>query len=538
MLTSGRITKLSPNSEATVLLLCVAMLLTILFSAVAAASEDAATKVFSATDRQNSERSARESPQQMATLHPNDMQTAARLRASETMWWRVVTLQDYNTRIVVTGTMLLGLAAGMIGSFALLRKRALMGDALSHATLPGICIAFMAGQSFGFSGRSLPLLLAGAAISGLCGALSILVIRNLTRLKEDTALGIVLSVFFGAGVVLLSMIQQSSGHSAGLESFIYGKTASMIASDAWLIGIAGLGCVIVISLIFKELTLLCFDEAFAAAIGFPVLFIDAILMSLVVVITIIGLQAVGLVLMIAMLVIPAAAARFWSDDIRLMTLVSAGLGGASGLTGSAISAIFPKLPSGAMIVLVCSSFFFISMLTGPSRGLVVRFFRRWALNRAVNRQHLLRGLYEHLEAAGKISDSDSDRMAVLFRDLIQMRSWSSARLRRQIRRSEREGMIRRHPDQSVSLTPNGFLEAERLVHEHRLWELYLITHADVAPSSVDRVADSIEHVLSSDMIRQLEELLQRKQDLHGVIQSPHPIAEPASGDIRLQGGSA
>ena len=329
------------------------------------------------------------------------------LAGGETGWptWRdlrrVVRLADHNTRVVVLGTMLLGISAGMIGSLALLRKRALMGDALSHATLPGIGLAFMLAPHVGLHGKSLPVLLAGAAISGVAGMFAILCIRNLTRLKDDAALGIVLSVFFGAGLALLGVIQQmDTGHAAGLESFIYGKTASMVAGDAWLIGLAGLACAAVCACLLKELKLLCFDEQFAASRGFPVVALDAVVMGLIVVVTIIGLQAVGLILMIAMLVMPAAAARFWTERMTRMTLVAAFLGGLSGMLGSATSAIFPGLPSGAMIVLVAALFFLASLVLGSARGVLVRFVGRLSLHARIHRQHLLRAVHEQLEARG------------------------------------------------------------------------------------------------------------------------------------------
>lgn len=175
-----------------------------------------------------------------------------------------------------------------------------MGDAISHATLPGIAMAFILANFFGWNSKSLPLLLCGATVTGLLGVGVILVLRNLTRLKEDTALGVVLSVFFGAGIALLGVIQQMpSGHAAGLESFVFGKTASMGAADAKLIAAAALLCLAVCGLLYKELKLLCFDEAFAGSRGFPVVALDLALMSTVVIISIVGLQAVGLILMVA-----------------------------------------------------------------------------------------------------------------------------------------------------------------------------------------------------------------------------------------------
>lgn len=439
-------------------------------------------------------------------------------------WKRVFLLEDYNTRIVILGTTLLGMSAGMIGSFALLRKRALMGDALSHATLPGIALAFILATSLGMNGKTLPVLLSGAAISGLLGIASILLIRNLTRLKEDAALGIVLSVFFGAGVALLGIVQQmQTGHAAGLESFIYGKTASMVASDAWLIGSAGLTCMLISIFLYKELTLLCFDEGFARSRGFPVVFLDMILMGLVVVVTIIGLQAVGLILMISLLVIPPAAARFWTEKIFYLSLVATILGALSGMIGSAMSAIFPNLPSGAMIVLVATSMFLVSMIFGVPRGILIRKVRRYQLNTKVNRQHLLRSIYEYLEAHNMLTENTATGdKSVPIATLTQMRSWSLSALNKMIRRARQDELIEIFPGEKVRLTRLGLVEAARVVHEHRLWELYLITYADVASSKVDRDADAIEHVLEPEVIAELESLL-IQQSSPDILPSPHTL---------------
>jgi manganese/zinc/iron transport system permease protein len=445
-------------------------------------------------------------------------------------WKRVLLLQDYNTRIVMLGTGLLGMAAGMVGSFTLLRRRALMGDALSHATLPGVGLAFLLAPLMGFDEKSLPVLLTGAALSGSCGVFAILYVRSMTRLKEDAALGIVLSVFFGAGIAILSIVQQLPAyHAAGLESFIYGKTASINASDARLIALSGMLSVVVVTLMFKELTLLCFDEGFAASRGYPIRVLDLLLMTLVVVVTIIGLQAVGLVLMIALLVIPAAAARFWTHDLRRMTLISSAIGGVGGIAGSAMSGLFDKLPSGPMIVIVCSCLFFLSMLFGRERGVLVRVARRLELNRSVDRQHLLRGMFELLET--RETKVQTTVACVTFSELLAMRTWSRFRLLRQIEQCRKNGLLVRNHDASLSLTATGLAEAARLVHEHRLWEIYLITQADVATGRVDQAADAIEHVLEPELIAQLEQLLAQQRTADGVIASPHPL------DLEIISGS-
>jgi len=291
--------------------------------------------------------------------------------------WNVLLLRDYNTRLVVICTMLLGCACGLMGGFLLLRKRSLMGDTLSHATLPGVGLAFMLAVALGGDGKSLPFLLAGAAVTGVVGCWAVLLIRNHTRIKDDAAMGIVMSVFFGAGVAVLGLIQtMPEGSAAGLESFIYGKTASMVASDFKIL-VSVTVCVLICSLLlFKEFRLLCFDETFAAALGWPVKCLDVLLLALVTAVTVAGLQAVGLILIIAFLITPAAAARFWTNQLDRMLLLSALIGGASGWLGASLSAFFPRLPAGAVIVLVAAVCFIVSMLVGTERGVLIRYLRQ------------------------------------------------------------------------------------------------------------------------------------------------------------------
>lgn len=449
---------------------------------------------------------------------------------------RVLFLRDYNTRIVVLGTMILGLAAGIVGVFLLLRKRALMGDALSHATLPGIGLAFILMASFGGSGKYLPGLLLGAVLSGACGLGCVLFIRRWTRLKEDAALGIVLSVFFGLGVAVLGVIQKmDAGHAAGLESFIYGKTASMLAADARMIAIAALIVLMACLMFFKEFELLCFDQAQAAVQGWPVLVLDTLMLTMVVLVTVIGLQAVGLILMIALLVIPPAAARFWTDHLPTMVVVSALIGAASGFTGAALSALVPRLPAGAIIVIVASVLFTVSLFLGTSRGWLRRAVERFRLERRVLQQHLLRALFEYTELAqAKIpaaAPAGEDQGAVPFSALLSMRSWSPRRLAGALRSLESVGLVERRASGRFSLSAAGVHEARRVVRNHRLWEMYLITHADIAPSHVDRGADEVEHVLAPAMVAELEqELLRNYPDL-GMPPSPHRLARAAAMDV-------
>ena len=446
---------------------------------------------------------------------------------------RVASLRDYNTRLVVLSTALLGVASGLIGSFLLLRKRSLMGDALSHATLPGIGIAFLVMVIFGMAGggKALPGLLIGAVVTGGLGILAVLAIRNTTRLKDDAAMGIVLSVFFGLGVAVLGLVQsEPRGSAAGLESFIYGKTASMVMRDFVLIASVAGAVAVVSLLLFKEFTLLCFDEAFAGTQGWPVNVLDLVMLALVTAVTVVGLQAVGLILIIAFLITPAAAARFWTDDLRRMMFLAGLIGGASGWLGASLSALLPRLPAGAVIVLVAAGIFLFSMVFGPPRGVLMRTVRHRRLKRKVGRQHLLRAMYELLE---EIPDASASKQAsasayvrnlpVSFTKLINHRSWTRAEVRRLIRQADGEDHIEAFDGHMVGLSESGFGEAARVTRNHRLWEMYLIRHADIAPAQVDRGADAVEHVLGAEMVRKLEEDLLRRKDALAIPPSPHAL---------------
>lgn len=445
--------------------------------------------------------------------------------------WEVVTLRNWNTRIVVASTTLLGITAGIVGTFLLLRRRSLMGDALSHATLPGIGLAFLVMVMLGGEGKSLPGLLAGATATGLLGVLLVLAIRNTTLLKDDAAMGIVLSVFFGVGVVILAMVQgMPQASAAGLESFIYGSAASIVKSDFWLI--AGVTApVAVVSLIcFTGLTALCFDEDFAASLGWPTLLLDVLMLGLVTAVTVVGLQAVGLILIIALLITPAAAARFWTNVLPLMLLIAAIIGGVSGMLGSMLSALLPRLPAGAVIVLVAAAVFLVSMFLGPAGGVVPRVLRQSRLRRKVGRQHLLRAVYEILEVGQPDTAQPVRNLPISYEALKAHRTWTPHYLASLLRNARAEDHVEEAGQGKVCLSEAGFGEGARVTRNHRLWELYLIRYADIAPSHVDRDADLVEHVLGAEVVRQLEAELQPRGSSLEVPPSPHFIEHPNPDD--------
>ena len=429
----------------------------------------------------------------------------------------LLSLRDHNTQVVIAGTTLLGLAAGVVGVYMLLRRRSLIGDALSHATLPGLGLAFIVMVALGGTGKSLPGLLAGAVIFGLIATGAALAINAFSRIKPDAALGIVLSVFFGLGVAIMGIVQRMpTGNQAGLESFIYGKTASMLTSDAQAIGATALLVLVTCVVLYKEFAILSFDPDFGRAQGWPVFGLDVTMMLLVTAVTVIGLQAVGLILIIALLITPAAAARFWTNRLPWMLAVSGGIGAISGCVGSGLSAVVPRLPAGAIIVLVAAGFFGISMLIGVRHGLVLRIVQASRLRRRVARQHLLRAMYEWLDR-----EPDGIARTVPRAALLRARSWSPRRLGRCLRSARSDGLITATRD-GARLTDSGRREAARVARNHRLWEIYLITHADIAPSHVDRDADQIEHVLDPTMIRSLEAKL-AGTETRDVPASPHVL---------------
>jgi manganese/zinc/iron transport system permease protein len=442
---------------------------------------------------------------------------------------RILLLQDFNTRVVVAGAMLLGAVGGVVGTFLLLRRRALMGDVMGHAMLPGVAAAFLAVQALGLE-RSLPVLLLGGGIAATLAGLAVIGLRRVSQLDDDATMAIVLSGFFGLGVVLLSVVQSSGGGGqAGLEDFVFGKTASMVTSDVVVIAIGGLLVLSVAVLFFKEFRLLCFDDAFAASLGRPVMGLDLLVLSMTVVTALVGLQAVGLILVVALLVIPAAAARFLTDDLRWTVAFSSLIGAVGCWLGVTLSAVAPGLPAGAMIVLATAGLFVVALFIGPKRGLLPRWWLGRSLRRAVGRDHLLRSMLECREVTGNGE--------ITAAELMMNRSWSRGGLSGLLRVARRAGEMIQIDRDRWRLTDRGEIEAAAMVRNHRLWEHYLLEYAHLAPSHVDRAADRIEHVLDPVLVRRLETELGALVDA-GPPASPHPLAdETHPGDDVVTGGN-
>jgi manganese/zinc/iron transport system permease protein len=288
----------------------------------------------------------------------------------ETLW------ADYTLRNVALGSAVLGVVSGVLGCFAVLRKQGLMGDALAHAALPGVCLAFLV------TNQKTPLvLMVGAAISGWLGMLMILEIGRRTRIDSGSALGLVLTVFFGAGVVLLTVIQKgTSGNQAGIDKFLFGQAAALVAEQVQTMAIVGSVALLVLALFYKEFKVISFDPQFAQTAGLPVRGLGTLLTGLLMVAIVIGLNTVGVILMSAMLVAPASAARQWTNSLGKMIALASAFGASAGLIGAVASVQMDRVPTGPAIVIVLAVWVVISLFFGSARGIA------WSWWRSRNRE--------------------------------------------------------------------------------------------------------------------------------------------------------
>ncbi len=382
----------------------------------------------------------------------------------------------YNTAIVAVGAILLGWAGGTVGTYLLLRRRSLVSDALSHATLPGVGIAFLVMAAFGGSGRFLPGLLLGAAISAMFGLAAVEWLTRRTRLHSDAAIGAVLSVFFGFGIVLLTVIQSLGvGRQAGIGSFLLGSTSGMLRSEALML--AGLA-LFVAGLVFvfrRQLTLVCFDETFARTSGIDIRRTDLLLMFLVMAVTVTGMRIVGLILVVALLIIPPVAARFWTEKSTTMVMVSGIIGAVSGFVGTALSASVPNLPAGPVIVLVAALLFALSLLFAPARGVFYGVYRARTFSRKVHRRQ---GLLAILRGEAIY---DRDTLRVLKADRFIRADGTPTRL--------------------------GIDAAENAAREEALWALYLRDNPEVGYRTARMRLDPIADRLTEREISELEKRL-------------------------------
>jgi manganese/zinc/iron transport system permease protein len=403
---------------------------------------------------------------------------------------------DPNIRFVAFGSVLLTASSAIVGSFTFLNKKSLIGDAIAHAVLPGICLGFMVSQT-----KNPIILICGAFITGWLSLVAVEFITSRTRIKEDTAIGLILSVFFGIGIVMLTVIQKSGNAAqSGLDHFLFGKAAALVGSDLMAFGTVAVILLVIVYLLFKEFALLAFDKDYAKSIGLPVKRIELVLTSLIVLAVVIGIQAVGVVLMAAILITPAAAARFWTNRITVMIMLASLFGAISGLSGAYISYVQPAMPTGPWIVIVISTIAFISFFFAPSRGILSRLYRQTTIRKTINDENILKALYQ-------LGEEDKNFFRKhLPEEILKRRKMPMDQLTKILKRLRNQGYIECEGN-AWKMTEEGKTRAQRVVKIHRLWELYLTTELRIAPDHVHDDADTIEHLLTPELEAELERLL-------------------------------
>lgn len=296
---------------------------------------------------------------------------------------------DHTYRMVFFGTMTIGLVAGALGSFAYLRKQSLISDVISHAALPGTLIAFLTAVTlFGADGRNMVALIIGAVTVGTISVLFANWITRSTTIRIDTAMAITLTLFFGVGMILMQVIANGPfPGKGGIQDYLFGNAAVITIADLTTSLTVGAGALAVMVIFWKEFTLRTFDPTHAAVLGFSPGRIDALMFTTIAVATVIGVKAVGLVLMVAFIVTPPAAARQWTRRLPSMVALSGAIGAVGSGAGAYVSIAWGNLPTGPVIVLALFAIFLFSLLLAPRRSIIAL-----AIGRARARARLKREL--------------------------------------------------------------------------------------------------------------------------------------------------
>ena len=429
---------------------------------------------------------------------------------------RFLTLRDAGVRNALLGSVFMGVSCGLFGGYVVARRQALFGDTLSHAVLPGVALGFLWSRA-----KDPVVILLGASVAGLLGTVVVSWIRKTTRVKEDSALGLVLSGFYALGICILTVIQKMDfGNQSGIDKFLFGQAAALSFEDVRLMGVVACGALLMVICLRKELLVTSFDAGFARSVGVPVEFIRYVLLLGLTFAVVTSLQAVGVVLVSALLITPAATAYLLTDRMGTLLLLSAIFGIAAGVLGSFGSFLGSNLPTGPFVVLACSAFFAAAFFFGPSHGLFSRWLRRRSRSMQVGLENSLKAVYQVLEAI------DFKTESISVGNLASRRRVSVSEARREAEAlvdaalATFAGLVGDGPrysqDIRFSLTPAGWERACQMVRNHRLWELYLTNEVQYAADHVHDDAEKIEHVLGEKVVRRLERILRNpRHDPHG-----------------------
>lgn len=390
---------------------------------------------------------------------------------------------------------LLGIVCGLLGTFVVVRRMALTGDMLSHAVLPGIVVGLAWDPD-----RNPLLVLACAVAAGVIGSMTMTAILKSTRLKPDAVLALVLSVFFALGIAMISRLQP-----AGVQAFLYGQVAAIDHSDLLLLGVVALVTITLIPLAFRIIGIVSFDPAFSRLLGLPVRWIEVGFFLLLTIVIVIAMQAVGVVLVTAMLVTPAAAARFCTASLPKTALLACIFGAAGGAIGVAISADRAGVPTGPVMALSVTGVFLTAGLLGRRSGWLPRVMRRHRERTRILGEDILKRLWQHEETTGAASSLEE----------AHCRKILHGNLTTALRKLTATSLVTTS-DARIQLTHAGRKRAAELVRAHRLWERYLTERASYKPDHVHESAERVEHWLDDAGRKRLEERLGNPSvDPHG-----------------------
>ena len=446
---------------------------------------------------------------------------AKQIGTGEDLYWmtqaeRFLEMKDPSVQRVTLGALLMGLSCGLIGSYVVTRKLSLFGDTLSHAVLPGIAVGFIwAGEKNSFS------LIIGAGIAGFAGVCCLSLLKKFTKIHEDSSLGIVLSAFYALGICLLTRIQKVGyTDQSGLDSFMFGQVTSLSSGDIIGLFITLLLIGLFITINFRQLLVTGFDPQFSKSIGIPNDFLQFLLWMLIAFCVISSLQLVGVILVSAMLVIPAATASLFAKRMKKYLVLSSILGAGAGVSGTFLSFLGKGLPAGPLIVLFSAFLFLVILLLRPENGIIVRWLKGRSERSRIIIENTLKATFQILE------QKDFQENEITSLEIMKKRGLSRPEVEREIDNLASSGFCTKSfssndeanlPPQTVMiLTPKGWEYACKIVRNHRLWELYLTNEAQYEPDHVHEDAEKIEHVLGEKTVRQIERLLKNpKLDPHG-----------------------
>ena len=432
---------------------------------------------------------------------------------------RFFQFQDGALVYALLGSLLLGACCGLLGSFIVVRRLSLVGDALSHAVLPGVAIGFL------WKATKDPFaILLGATIAGLLGTSCINLLTKYTKLREDAAIGMVLASFFALGVTLLTIMQRMSiSNKSGIQHYLFGQAAALTPGDIQMMAVVTIFSVIMVLLFFKEMLVVSFDTCFAKTIGIPTQWIHRLIMFLLAIAVVTALQAVGVVLVSAMLITPAATAYLLCKKLKNMIFVAMAIGIISGVLGALFSFLGNNLPTGPFMVLATVLLFSTVFLFAPRHGILVKWWKQRTLSHRTKIENTLKAIFH-------VQEQNDFKSGISLEQLAKQRRISDAEAFSEARALEKLSLITRDFHKNlILLTPEGWRRSCATIRNHRLWELYLNQEKDVPADQVHEEAEEIEHVLGEEVVRRLERTLKHPHlDPHG---RPIPSLEDIWGEI-------